>query len=1144
MKPSGAMGPGGFAGHPIPLLFPTLLLALLALPGAALAQATGRLSGVVEDAGGKTISGARVTLLLREWAAVYSSTLSSGAGRFVFQALRPASYDLTVEAGSFATETLTNITVHPDAEISLPPIRLTPGNAGQMAPVRVFEQPLQTASVDVAAAVDGDMASRLPVSRQDSFYLLDTLPGVGRNGRSTLAIYGESASVAKITYDGVNIQATLPPENGLGPTTLPLRTGQIGEAAIVTGAIDGCGCSQTAFSTPAGSSRFHGSAYWLIVPPGLAAQRWLDNSGGTPAATNVNQIGATLGGPLRRNKLFFFVNYEAELDRSTMTRTGDAPSSPLSSLDPVLRQVLALIPSDPSGRYRGTQDNGRTLGTALARLDYQPSARHGLGATFSSWNGSMDDPSDSSVFGRKPTTSIGVSTTFFAAAWRWAPTNRLTNEVRVGANLSAIDYRNSLRSEFGFIAILDDPNVAVSQPMSGADPRGIDNRLYSYQDNLTWTAAKHSLRAGFWMQQYRLLSYGVDNGPLDSLSVPHYVVNDIAQGTISESDQRFNIVSPTSGYTRGTTARSDLTAHTFSGYFHEDWKLLRSLTINLGLRFDYLTPANELTGTAIIPVLSGDVSNAAYNKSLPFTFATSDQAFYRPDLDNYSPYMGLAWQPAARLPFVFRGGLSISYMNDNLLPNMSIYALQNPFQSFNVSTNLSGSPVPLSQAPATPAPMLPSSLTLPSLLALANSYNQEPGTVYGVDPNVRMPNVKYWNAGIESRVKRFLFDVRYLGNRLEEGPRSVDRNQVMLPANFLATFRQVQADLASGNPSSGFPLLPGNGLCANFSLQNCQPDLYARSLILAGAAGELARWYEGQGYNRNGAYNLLGNPLAPQGIDVLSHLGVSRYDALQLTVARPLANGLSLRASYVLSKVLSNLDDNRPGAVDPYLDLYNSSLEWAVAPFNVTHALKAAATYDLPFFGGRSAARSLYGKVLGGWSVSGIAIAQSGAPFSLLSGGSVATPAGALATLDGLGTFTSQADSGQNTVATSLSASQIESYFGIRKNPDGSVSYVNAPAGVFQQPAPGAVGNLQRRMFAGPGAFNLNLGLRKPVALTERVSAVFRAESINLLNNVNWLVGDQTYLGSNQQNSAAVFDNNVTQWNAPRTFQFSLRLLF
>jgi len=101
---------------------------------------------------------------------------------------------------------------------------------------------------------------------------------------------------------------------------------------------------------------------------------------------------------------------------------------------------------------------------------------------------------------------------------------------------------------------------------------------------------------------------------------------------------------------------------------------------------------------------------------------------------------------------------------------------------------------------------------------------------------------------------------------------------------------------------------------------------------------------------------------------------------------------------------------------------------------------------------------------------------------------------------------------------------------------------VNAPAGAFEEPAPGAVGNLQRRMFSGPGAFNLNLGLRKTLPLGERLRAELRAESINLLNNVNWLVGDQTYLGTNA--NASVFDNNIRQWNAPRTFQFSFRLVF
>jgi hypothetical protein len=487
-----------------------------------------------------------------------------------------------------------------------------------------------------------------------------------------------------------------------------------------------------------------------------------------------------------------------------------------------------------------------------------------------------------------------------------------------------------------------------------------------------------------------------------------------------------------------------------------------------------------------------------------------------------------------------RGGFSIGYTPDELLPNMSIYALRNPFQSFDVSTRLAG--VPLSQAPATPVPQLPSTLTLQSLLSFANGYHQEPGTVYAVNGDLRTPNVHYWNFGFETRVRGFQLDIRYLGNRLEEGPRSVNRNQVMLPPEFLTAFLKVRAALISGKSTSGFPLLPGGGLCANFSLSNCQPDLHAISLIETGQAGELARWYQAKGYapDLNAGYFVLGNPVAPQGIDLLSKLGNSRYDALQLTATRRVAGGLNLTASYVFSKVLSNLDDYQQGAIDPYLYLHNPSLEWAPAPFNQRHAFKLTSTWDLPFFRGRTSA----GRVLGNWSISGIIIAQSGAPFSLLSGGSVVASNGEVTQVSGLGTLVSQADSGQNTVATSLTAGQIARFFGIHENPDGTVTYVRAPASAFQEPAPAALGNLQRRMFTGPGAFNLNLGMRKVIPFTERNRLELRAEAINLLNNVNWLVGDQTYLGITNVTGAAAFDNNVVQWMSPRAIQFSLRLFF
>jgi hypothetical protein len=1118
----------------MPCLHPSRRLWILPFSLALVAQfvhgqATGRLSGTVRDAGGKGLAGARVTLHLAESPVVYSSTITNRAGGFFFGLLGAASYDLVVEAAGFSGQTLKGVKIEPAVETSLPPIQLA-------VAMKSLESALQTASADMAFPISQEQESRLPVAARNPLFLVTTLPGVNSNGRAA-AIDGQSPATANIDYDGVNVAQSVIRTNGLGPLSIPLHTDQVEDATLVTGAIYGCGCVQMAFTSPSGTNALHGSAYWLTVPTGITAQNWADNSQNTPASTNLNQLGATVGGALKKNRLFFFLNYEADLDDSKLTRTGSAPTQPLTSQDPEVQRVVALIPSDPSGTYKGKQDDGYTSNLGTARVDYLASARNTFGATFAYTNSTQDDPADSSVFGSKPTTTIHVSAPFYSAFWRWSPTARLTNEVRAGASLPSIDYANSLRSKFDFVATLDDPNVSVSQPMTGMDPQGREDYLRSYQDNLTAVLGKHTVQGGVWFQQYRFNTYGNNDGLLDSLTVPRYVVNNIAQGTISEVDQRFNITSPTSGYSSGSTARSRLSAHMLSGYFHDNWKLVRSLMITVGLRYDYLSPVVEQTGSAIVPALTGSISYSVYDQNLNFVYASKQQPLNVSAFDHYSPYVGLAWKPVEKFPLVVRGGTGVSYIPDELLPDMSIYALRNSFQSFNVSEDLERR-ARLAGAPMPATPVLPSTLTLASLLSFANSYHQEPGTVYAVDPELRTPNVHFWNLGIETQAKGYQFSVRYVGNRLDEAPRSVDRNQVMLPPAFFSAFQQVRSAMLGGQPTNGFALLPGGGICANFSLQNCQPDQYAISLIKTGQVGELARWYQGQGYLNGTSYYVLGNPLAPQGIDLLSKLGHARYDALQLTASRRLSQGLGLTASYVLSKVMSSLDDYQPGAIDPYLDVHNSTLEWAPAPFNLTNALKATAIWDIPFPAGTGVLR----RVLSHWSVSGILMAQSGAPFSLLSGGYVTEPNGTVSEVSGLGTFTSIADSGQNSVYTALTGGQIRQFFGIRENPNGTVSYVTAPAAAFQEPAPGTIGNLQKRLFRGPDAFNLNLGLRKMISLTERAQAELRAESINVLNNVNWLVGDQAYLGINSQGS--VFNNNVSQWNLPRTFQFSLRVLF
>lgn len=1123
------------AWETVPRKWIAVLFLIFAIRHGLVAQAGGRISGAVVDEAGHPVSGAKVTLLLNGKPAV--AALTSGRGLFFFPAVTPQVYDLAVVAARFERLTRLQIRVDPAAETSLGVLHLVSGDDSTVL-ANTNVQSLENDALDLAFSAPASMVDRLPISGRDALYLVYALPGVQENGRAPVALNGVPLANTEVNYAGASVPVSF--LSGISPA-FTLFGGVVDEVTASTGLISGCGCAQVSMSAPFGGSALRGSAYWFGTPAGVTAQNWTDSSTGTPASTTFNQLGADLGGPLRRRQLYFFANLERYADGSTVTRTGQTATAPLTSVDPAMRQVLSLLPQAPLGLYRGTQTNGQSAGSGLARLDFLPSTRNAFGLVYAQRQGSADDPSDSPVFGARPAVTSHMMSRLASVSWRWSITPMATNELHAGASYLGIDYRNSLRREFDFIAILDDPSLPVSQPMAAMDPLGTGDRRINIEDTFTRVSGKSHWQAGVSFLQYQLGDFGNNYGPLDSLTIPRYVVNNIAQGLVDGEDQRFNILSPSSGYSAGSTALGKTSAAMYGAYFQETLRLWPRLSITIGARYNLFSPAHQDAGAAIIPSLTGIAADAVFNKEMTFQYA-SHPSFYSLDTNNIVFLGGLAWKPSAKLPVEIRGGTGASYINDELLPDLNIFALRNPFQSFDVSTDLSAGPVPLSRAPVIPTPIMPA-LNVQSLYAFANSYNQEPGTVYGVDPNLRISNVRDWNLGVEAQGGGFDFDVRYLGNRLEEALRSTDHNQTMLLPNFAGPFGQVQAAVLAGAPTTGFPNMPGGGLCANFNLQSCVPDIYARSLIRTGQIGELGRWYEGQGYNPYGNYDFLGNPITPQGIDILSQVGISRYDALQLNLTRRAASGLILMASYVFSAVHSTLDDYQPGGVDPMLDDHNATLDWARAPFNITRAAKLAAAYDLVFLGNRLPARSAGGILLRGWSLSALAMAQSGAPFSLLSGGYVVEPNGQQQEITGLGTFNSLADSGQNTVSTALKGGQIDSFFGIRKGADGTVSYVNAPAGAFYEPLPATVGGLQRRMFTGPGAYNMNVGLRKSLAFGDRTRGEFRADVINILNRQNWLVGDQTYLGDSARGTA-IFQGNVTEWSTPRSLQFLFRVLF
>ncbi|MBI4876374.1 MAG: hypothetical protein HY822_17195 [Acidobacteria bacterium] len=281
-----------------------------------------------------------------------------------------------------------------------------------------------------------------------------------------------------------------------------------------------------------------------------------------------------------------------------------------------------------------------------------------------------------------------------------------------------------------------------------------------------------------------------------------------------------------------------------------------------------------------------------------------------------------------------------------------------------------------------------------------------------------------------------------------------------------------------------------------------------RGLIERGEVGQLAAQYQID--ELNGSVSFFRNPYG-LGCDYLTGYSSASYNALQFDVRRRMKQGLSLQANYSFAKVLSNTSGVSQSRLDHFLDLDNPGIERSRAPFDITHVINANAVWDLPLKSKR--------RMLSGWSLSGLFNWQSGAPFSVLSG---------RGTLNRTGGYRSY----ENTATSLLSKAQLDELIGFRMTGDGPsfvATSVKGPDGravsqdgaapfagqAFYHPDAGTLGALQRRMFSGPWAFSLDLGLQKRTRIRERQSLEFRLEAANALNHPTFAIGDQNIGSTN-----------------------------
>jgi hypothetical protein len=527
-------------------------------PVDTMAQATlGTLTGVVRDASDAVLPGAAVTLN-NPATGTTQDVVTNERGQFLFSQLQVGTYQVKVSLPGFRTQEYNQVVINVGQEYSLA-VRLSIGGIEEAVQVVAGASIVQTTTPEVSATVQQQQVLDIPLANRDVTNLIKLQAGVqGIFNRANTVINGGRPTWTQVTMDGINIQDNFIRTNDLD--FLPNRptSDNVAEFSITTsvaGADAAGGATAVRMVTPSGTNSLRGSVYEFNRDSKFAANSFFNNASGVAKPElKRHQFGARAGGPIARNRLFYFANWE-RLKQETQTQQNvlipanadfqDGVFRYVSPADGVLRSVnvmqLTGLPIDPKLRADfiskfpaasnvnnfliGNSSAARVLNTAgyrfnqndllnrdqfSLRMDYNLSQNHIFEGVYS-YSNDLDDRTDIDVI--SPDRPLAYTSSVqhrFVGAWRSIFGDSFQNEVRYGGNLSAVAFETDWDYSAG---VLYNTPLSMTNPVggfttsAGFQPQGRDVNTFQFSDSATLVKGSHQVQMGGNWQRNRVNPY-------------------------------------------------------------------------------------------------------------------------------------------------------------------------------------------------------------------------------------------------------------------------------------------------------------------------------------------------------------------------------------------------------------------------------------------------------------------------------------------------------------------------------------------------------------------------------------------------------------------------------------------------------------